>query len=272
MLSSLLISLAVLIPPTLPARPVYRAYAVKYGVLAGFPKRYLVLGADTTIKVDVELMVWVLQGEGRTILVDAGFYRDEFMTQWKPADYLRPSDAVARLGIKPEQVTDVIISHSHWDHADGADLFPKAKVWVQRAEYEFYKDPKNQANSGVFPVDMAMFDRIRQDGRLMLVAGDSQMVAPGVFVYIGGRHTKESQYVSAPIKGATIVLASDNAYLYENLELKRPIAATWDTVSNLAAQARMFRLASERRLVVPGHDHDVMTRYPQVVPGVVEIR
>ncbi|MEO8451444.1 MAG: N-acyl homoserine lactonase family protein [Gemmatimonadota bacterium] len=270
MLSSLLISLSLLVSPTPP--PVYRAYAVQYGVLAGFPKRYLMLGADTTERVDVALMVWVLRGGGRTILVDAGFYRDQFMTQWKPRDYVRPSEAVARLGIKPGDVTDVIISHSHWDHADGADLFPNAKVWVQKTEYEFYRDPKNQANTGVYPADMAMFAGIAKAGRLMLVAGDSQTVAPGVVVYIGGRHTKESQYVSAPIQGGTVVIASDNAYLYDNLNRKRPIAATWDTLSNLSAQARMFRLASERRFVIPGHDPLVMTRFPVVVPGVVEIK
>jgi len=70
-LPSLLISLSLLLSQTPP--PVYRAYAVHYGVLAGFPKRYLVLGADSTERVDVALMVWVLKGGGRTILVDAGF-------------------------------------------------------------------------------------------------------------------------------------------------------------------------------------------------------
>src|SRR5262249_14693120 len=49
--------------------------------------------------------------------------------EWKAiTNFTRPDSAVARLGIKPGDVTDVIITHSHWDHADGADLFPRATV------------------------------------------------------------------------------------------------------------------------------------------------
>ena len=69
----------------------------------------------------------------------------------------------------------------------------------------------------------------------------------------------------------TVVLASDNAYLYENLEKHRPIAQSLDTLSNLRAQERMTRLASEPRLVVPGHDVDVFVRFPRPGNGVARI-
>ena len=218
-------------------------------------------------------MVWVIKGEGRVILVDAGFYRQEFLDSWKKnvADYVKPSVAVAKLGIKPEQVTDIIISHLHWDHADGADLFPKARVWVQRAEYEHYRVPANRSRTGVFQSDIDMFGRIAADGRLHLVDGDAQTITKGITVYIGGRHTKESQYVSVPVKSGVVVLASDNLYLYENLERHRPIAATWDTVSNLAAQSRMVTIAGGARLIVPGHDRAVFKRFPLLQPGIARI-
>ena len=53
---------------------------------------------------------------------------DEFMRQWKRADYEKPSLAVGCLGLKPADVTDVVLGHIHRDHADGLDLFPKAKI------------------------------------------------------------------------------------------------------------------------------------------------
>jgi glyoxylase-like metal-dependent hydrolase (beta-lactamase superfamily II) len=252
-------------------KPSYEVFAVRYATLVGFPKKYLVMGADS-VPLDLAMMVWVVRGEGRTMLVDAGYYREEFKQSWNAKDFVSPDQAVARLGIRPADVTDVIISHLHWDHADGADLFPRAKVWVQRDEYAFYRDPANQRNSGVFPVDVAMFERIERDGRLALVPGDSVEVAPGVRVYIGGRHTKQSQYVSVPTRSGTVVLASDNMYLYENLDRHRPIAATWDSVSNLAAQDRMRRLASDPRLIVPGHDPAVFERFPAAGPGAAAIR
>jgi len=252
--------------------PVYQVYAVDYGTLVQYPLRGLVLGADSGVKIDGSMMVWVVRGNGRVMLVDAGFYRKQFLDSWNIGNYVRPSEAIGRLGISPDQVTDVVISHLHWDHADGADLFPNARVWIQKAEYEYYRDPAHLARSGVFPVDMEMMAGIERAGRLRLVPGDSQSVAPGIFVYTGGRHTYESQYVSVPTAAGTVVLASDNVYLYLNLDRHRPIAATWDTVSNLAAQDRMRRIASSPRLIVPGHDPAVFDRFPKVAEGVVEIR
>jgi glyoxylase-like metal-dependent hydrolase (beta-lactamase superfamily II) len=250
----------------------YQVYAVKYGELVGFPVRGLVLGADSSRTIDATLMFWVLVSPTKRILVDAGFYREEFLKSWNVRGFVKPSAAMAKLQIKPDEVTDIIITHLHWDHADGADLFPYAKVWVQRAEYEHYQKPENQAQTGVFPVTMAMLEKFRRAGRLKLVEGDSQAVAPGVFVYTGGRHTKESQYVSVATGGAQAIIASDNLYLYENLDQRRPIAATWDTVSNLKAHDRMRRIAGAGRLIIPGHDPAVFTRYTELYPGIALIR
>lgn len=70
----------------------------------------------------------------------------------------------------------------------------------------------------------------------------------------------------------TVVLASDNTYLYENLESRTPIAQTLDRVSNLAAERRMVELAGTTGVVVPGHDPAVFTRFPSAGPGAVRIR
>ena len=253
--------------PRPPAQLGYEVYAVQYAELPDFPVSALVLGADSSRKAKISMMVWVLRSPTHTILVDAGFYREEFLKAWKVTGYVKPSVALEKLGIRPEQVTDIVVSHLHWDHVDGVDLFPNAKVWVQRAEFTHYQKPENQPQSGVFPVDIAMLEKINRAGRLKLVDGDSQQVAPGVFVYIGGRHTKESQFVTVATGEGQAVIASDNLYLYENLEKRRPIAATWDTVSNLAAQDRMRKLAGAGKLIVPGHDPAVFTRFTQVAPS-----
>ncbi|MBX3145312.1 MAG: N-acyl homoserine lactonase family protein [Gemmatimonadales bacterium] len=251
--------------------PVYDVYAVKYAELHGFPLRGLVLGADSAARVDLAMMVWVLRGQGRVILVDAGFHRDEFISSWSPVAYSRPSEALAPLGIAPEDVTDLIVTHLHWDHADGIDLFPRARVWVQQDEYDHYRDPANLLRTGVFASTIAVLEAVAAEGRLRLAAGDSVEPAPGVLVYTGGRHTRESQYVSVQTASGTAVIASDNLYLYHNLDQRRPIAATWDTVSNLAAHERMRRLAGAPRLIVPGHDPAVFDRFTPVVPGIVRI-
>lgn len=248
-------------------------YAVRYGTLRNFPVAELVAGADTARRMDVALMVWLIRRpDGRNVLVDAGFHREKFMTRWKPADYQRPSDAIRALGLAPEDITDVIVSHVHWDHMDGADLFPNARIWIQRAEYEHHvSDAGTVRDRAVDSLDAVMIAALRRDGRVQLVGGDSVEVIPGIRVYTGGRHTFASQYVGVATARGTVVLASDNAYLYENLERRRPIAQTLDSLSNLAAQDRMHVLASESRLIVPGHDPLVFARFPRPGGGVARI-
>jgi len=242
--------------------PKYEVHAVRFATIKGFPKRSLIAGAPASDSLDIAMMVWVVRGGGRTILVDAGFYREKFMRQWKPVDYRKPSDAIDALGIKPEDVTDIIVSHIHWDHADGVDLFPRAKVWLQKEEYEYYVTDSGTVKQRAIDADVAkMFFGLKAAGRVNLVNGDAQEILPGISVYTGGKHTFASQYVGVPTRSGTVVLASDNAYLYENLERHVAINQTLDPASNLAAQARMQTIASLPRLIVPGHDPQVFTRF-----------
>ena len=120
------------------AQPAYEIYAIRYATVKDFAVSGLVAGADKSRKMDIAMMIWLVKGDGRNVLVDSGFYRDQFMKQWHPSDYIKPSEAISKLGLKPEDITDVIISHIHWDHADGFDLFPKAKIWIQKDEIEYY--------------------------------------------------------------------------------------------------------------------------------------
>jgi glyoxylase-like metal-dependent hydrolase (beta-lactamase superfamily II) len=239
-------------------------YAVRYGTLRSFPVAALVAGADTARRLDVALTVWLIrQPDGRNVLVDAGFYRDKFMQRWKPADYRKPSEAIAALGLKPEDITDIIVSHVHWDHVDGADLFPNARVWIQRDEYVHHVDSAGRARDRtVDSLDAAMLAGLERAGRVRMVEGDSVEVIPGITVYTGGRHTFASQYATVRTAEGVVVLASDNAYLYENLDRRLPIAQTLDAASNLRAQERMKALASGPRLIVPGHDPEVFVRFP----------
>jgi glyoxylase-like metal-dependent hydrolase (beta-lactamase superfamily II) len=252
--------------------PQYQVFAIRYATIPGFAVAGLVKGADPARKIDIAMMVWLVRGGGRNVLVDAGFYRPQFFERWKVADFVRPDRAVERAGVRADEITDVVLTHSHWDHADGTDLFPKAQIWIQKDEYRYYMGEAWQQggqHGGIEPDDLAVLLRANTAGRLHLVDGD-QEILPGIRVYTGGRHTWASQYVGVVSGSGPVILASDNLYLYENLEKRVPIAQTFDPDSNLRAQDRMKQLADPGR-IVPGHDPAVMTRFPKVAEGVVRI-
>ena len=259
--------------PQNPSAPQYEIYAVKFAQV-NYSVGSLVAGGDRARRIDIAFVVDVLKAPGRVVLFDSGFYRDKFMNQWKPVGYSKPSDAVAAgLGISPDQVTDVIISHSHWDHADGADLFPNAKIWIQKEEYEYYVGPDGSVahGGGADALDAKMLFDLNAAGRVRLVDGDAKEFLPGITAYTGGKHTFQSQYIGVNTRSGVVVLASDNAYLYENLDKHLAIAQTVDAASNLAAQTRMGTIAASTKLIVPGHDPAVFERFPIVKPGVVRI-
>jgi glyoxylase-like metal-dependent hydrolase (beta-lactamase superfamily II) len=190
-------------------------------------------------------------------------------------NFRSPADAVMAAGVNHDEITDVIIRHAHWDHVGGADLFPKATVWIQREEYRFYTGEAWHARNthgGIDADHMAALLKINTEGRLRFVDGDDQEIIPGVRCYTGGRHTHASQYVGVQTAGGTAVITSDNMYLYENLEKRAPIAQTLDPQSNLRAQERIRSLASDPSLIVPGHDPAVFERYTRVAEGIVRVR
>jgi len=267
---------AILTPSsTAQAKPNYEIYAVRYATIPDFPVAGLVAGADPSRKLDIAMMVWLIRGNGRNILLDSGFYHERFFKDWNVKNFIKPSDALKPLGMQPEDVTDVIISHMHWDHADGVDLFPKARVWIQKDELEYYAAEAWQSpntHGGIDPDDVLTLVKLNTEGHVGLVNGDSQEILPGITCYTGGRHTYASQYIAVNTVSGTVVLASDNMYLYENLEKHVPIAATLDSASNLRAQDRMKQLAANPNLVIPGHDPAVFTKFPSSAPGIAKIQ
>jgi glyoxylase-like metal-dependent hydrolase (beta-lactamase superfamily II) len=212
------------------------------------------------------MVVWLVRGGGHTVLFDTGFHREKWMKEFTITDYLRPDEAVAAAGVAPDQVTDVVISHAHWDHMGGVDLFPKAQVFIQRQEYAYYTGDAWQPggrNGGIDPEDVAALLHVNTEGRLHLVDGDDVEILPGIRVYTGARHTYASQYMK--IEGTPpYVLASDNCYLDRNLA-EHVASATFDEAdrpANLAAQARMITLAGAAVRVIPGHDPAQFRRFP----------
>lgn len=264
--SRILSALPLVLPAALAAAAEYSVEAVRYGTIPQFPLSGLVVGAPESEKLDIPLVFWLIRGGGRNILLDAGFHRAEWKEKFGVADFLRPDEAARQAGVDPAAITDIVLSHLHWDHAGGVDLFPQAVVWLQKAEYAYYTgeawQPGGQ-HGGIDPEDLVVLLRRNTQGKLRFIDGDDREILPGIRVFTGARHTFASQYLR--IDGdPPVVLASDNCYLYRNLENRTPIPtfSPADREGNLQALDRMIGLAGSRERVVPGHDPLVFSRFP----------
>jgi glyoxylase-like metal-dependent hydrolase (beta-lactamase superfamily II) len=259
--------LTVLALPSAPSpTPEYSIQAIRYATSPGVQVSDLVVGGPKDQKVDIAMVVWLIRGGGHTVLFDSGFHRDRFLKFFPMKDYLSPDEAVRTAGVAPEAVTDIVISHAHWDHMGGIDLFPKAQVWIQKDEYRYYTTDAWQPNGnhgGIDPDDVKGLLRANLESRLHLVDGDNVEIFPGIRAFTGSRHTYASQYLQ--VQGSpTYVLASDNAYFYLNLSshLASATFSEADHPANIAQQARMIQLAGSPDRVVPGHDALQFEKFP----------
>ena len=246
--------------------PEYSIQAIRYASSPGVPASELIVGGPKDVKIDIAMVVWLIRGGGHTILFDSGFHRDTFLKYFTMADYLRPDEAVKTAGVKPEEVTDIVISHAHWDHIGGIDLFPKANIWIQKEEYRYYTmdawQPGGQ-HGGIDPEDVKELLQLNTEGRVHLVDGDNVEIFPGIRAYTGARHTYASQYLRVD-GNPPFVMASDNCYFYLNLSshLASATFSDADHAANIAAQSRMIDLAGSPDRVVPGHDALQFQKFP----------
>ncbi len=252
-----------------PSPPDYSIQAIRYASAVNEPVAALVMGAPKDEKIEIAMVFWLVRGGGHNILFDSGFHREVWFKYFpNTTEYMRPDEAVKLAGVQPEDVTDVIISHAHWDHMGGIDLFPKATVWIQKREFAYYTGDAWQPggkHGGIDPDDVKALVQLNTEGRLRLVDGDDVEIFPGIRAYTGARHTFASQYIRVD-GNPPFVLASDNCYLYRNLA-EHKASATFseaDQPANIKNQERMVQLAGSADRVIPGHDALQFQRFPTV--------
>jgi glyoxylase-like metal-dependent hydrolase (beta-lactamase superfamily II) len=246
--------------------PDYSIYAIRYADSPGDSLADLMVGGPKDQKLDTIYAMWLIRGGGHNILFDSGFHRPRWFKEWTILNYIRPNEAVKLAGVQPEEITDIVVSHAHWDHLGGIDLFPKAIIWIQKEEFRYYTGEAWQAggdHGGIDPEDVQELVRLNTEGRVRLIDGDDIEIFPGIRAYTGGRHTYASQYLL--VEGTPrFVLASDNTYLYRNLEAHMASATFSDAdhAANIKNQERMIQLAGSVDRVIPGHDALQFQKFP----------
>ncbi len=168
--------------------------------------------ADESNRIQLAARCLLLRGEGRIALVDTGCgtklsekEREIFVVDHTEDSLLTN---LAAHGVQPEDVTDVIITHLHFDHAGGGTTrqsdgtvgptFPNATYHVQRSNLATAREPNPRERASYLADD---FEPVAEAGNLLMVKGNVQLL-PGVYAFVSHGHTTAMQSVEVRGKDA----------------------------------------------------------------------
>ncbi len=211
----------------------------------------------------MDYFVWVLKRGDKVILVDTGYDSDEAAARGRPIA-MDPREALRPLDIMPEAVTEVIVTHLHYDHAGGLHMFPNAKLHLQSAEMAFATGPcmcHDHLRAPFTAGHVCEVVKRLYSGKVVFYDGEAE-IADGVTVHCIGGHSRGLQCVRVRTGAGWMVLASDASHYYENFMARKAFPIVVDLQDMMDGFGTLERLASHPRLIVPGHDPLVRKIFP----------
>lgn len=243
----------------------YEVYAIKYATLPERQRRDNFIGHDAhdTSAMPLDYFVWAVIGNGRTYIVDTGFAAADAKRRGRSLQR-SVTEALGLLDIDAGTVTDVIVTHLHYDHIGGYEQFPAARYCLQEREMQFATGPHmcTQVLNQPFEAEhvAGMVHRVFE-GRVSFVDGDAEL-ASGLSVHRVGGHSMGLQVVRVRTRRGWLVLASDASHFYDNMEQNAPFPIVYNVGDTVRGYATLRRLAETPEHIIPGHDPQVIERYP----------
>jgi glyoxylase-like metal-dependent hydrolase (beta-lactamase superfamily II) len=216
---------------------------------------------DSELRMDY--FFWVVRDGERTVLVDTGFDADVGTRRGRTCLHA-PLDALARADVAPGDVTQIVLTHLHYDHTGNVASFPEAELVVQRRELDFWSGPggtracfADHAEAS----EVAAIVAAERAGRVRALDG-SGTVAPRIEAIAVGGHSPGQQMLLVESRRGPVLLASDVLHYYEELDHDRPYVAFADLEAVYAGLDRIRELERDGAVVVAGHDPAVLDRFP----------
>jgi glyoxylase-like metal-dependent hydrolase (beta-lactamase superfamily II) len=241
----------------------YEVYAIRYATREGQRRDNFIGGDPHDGPMPMDYFVWMVVGPERRFVVDCGFTAE--IAARRKRTYLRdPVEALQLLGVHADDVTDVVLTHLHYDHVGNFDRFPRARFHLQERElaYATGKYMRHPFLSRSFEVDdVAGIVRLNFGGRVVFHDSDAEL-APGMNLHLAAGHSAGLQFVSVETQRGCLVLASDVTHYYENMDSGRPYTTTLHVGDTLESYEKLRAIATSPEHIVPGHDPLVMQVYP----------
>lgn len=252
---------------------IYHIYGLRYGSMGQRTVRMNFMHDDLHDGLmPLDYNIWIVRNAHRTLLVDTGFGARAAAERNRLVD-VDPIDALARIGIAPELITDVLLSHLHFDHAGNLDRLPRACVHVQDKEVSFAtgRCMCHAALRLPFDVeDVCSLVRATFAGRVRHHEGIASPF-PGITLHPLPGHSRGLQGVRVMTPRGPVLLASDATHYYANILRRSPFSLTVDTVETLNSYDEMLRLVPGVAHIIPGHDPKVRDLYPATFVNGIEL-
>jgi glyoxylase-like metal-dependent hydrolase (beta-lactamase superfamily II) len=247
---------------------IHEVYAVRYATHARMRSENYILGDPHDEMTSISYYVWVIKGPHGTFVVDTGF--DEVAEKERSRTLLNPvGKSLKALGVEPDKVQNVIVTHMHWDHSGNYDLFPNARYHIQDTEMA-YATGRCMCHQ-VLRMPFSERDVVQMVKKIFAYRVEFhdgvEELAPGITVHLVGGHSKGLQCVRVKTKRGYVVLASDCCHLYSHIDEGRVFPITYSVGDTLEGYKTLRKLASSRHHIVPGHDPEVLKIYPAAMPG-----
>jgi glyoxylase-like metal-dependent hydrolase (beta-lactamase superfamily II) len=250
------------------ADDVHEVYAIKYAMHERRSSENFLFGDPHDTDTSIFYYVWAIRGPHGVFVVDTGF--DQTGAAKRKRQITKPiGEGLKALGIEPDKVGNVIVTHLHWDHAGNYELFPKARYHVQDCEMA-YATGRCMCHATMrvpFEMDdvLAMVRKVFTE-RVDFHDGTDELV-PGITVHKIGGHSKGLMSVRVKTRRGYVVVSSDATHLYQHLDEGKVFPITYNVADTLEGYRTLKRLATSRQHVIPGHDPLVMDLYPSAGPG-----
>ncbi len=248
--------------------PCHEVFAIRYATRPARRRDHFIGGDPHDGPMPMDYFTWVVVAPGgRVILVDTGFTAETAAAR-KRAFLRCPTEGLRLLGIAPETVKDVVLTHLHYDHVGNFHRFPAARFHLQDREMAYATGRYMQYprfGHGFEVEDVVGMVRLNFQQRVVFHDRDLEL-APGLTLHLVGGHTHGLQVVRVHTARGWVVLASDASHFYENMRTNRPFTTAFHLGDVIDGYRTVERLAASPAHIVPGHDPSIMQQYPTPAP------